>query len=202
MIRINLLGLKKEVDRKGIGMPSISMEGAKATALFVVILALAVLGLAGHYWMVSSEKAKLEDEMKMAEAEKARLARVKAEYEQFQKATQALQRRINIIEGLKKAQTGPVTLLNTLAATVESSGPIWLTSFDADDKNKITMAGVANSVNTVADFITNLKSCGQFKNVEIRESYQDSSSKEVMMFVFSITADLVTTQPSGGGPKS
>lgn len=200
MIRINLLGMKKEVSKSR--MPSISMEGAKATALFVVILALAVLGLVGHYWMLSSEKAKLDDEMKAAETEKARLARVKAEYEQFQKATQALQRRINIIEGLKKAQTGPVVLLNTLAATVESSGPIWLTSFDADDKNKITMAGVANSVNTVADFITNLKKCGQFKNVEIKESYQDASSKEVMMFMFSITADLVTAQPSGGGPKS
>jgi Tfp pilus assembly protein PilN len=199
MIRINLLGLRKEVSKSR--MPSISMEGAKATALFVVILALAVLGLAGHYWMLSSEKVKLEDEMKMAEAEKARLARVKAEYEQFQKATQALQRRINIIEGLKKAQTGPVTLLNTLAATVESSGPIWLTSFDAE-ANKITMAGVANSVNTVADFITNLKNCGQFKNVEIKESYQDASSKQVTMFLFSITADVVAPQSSGGGPKS
>jgi Tfp pilus assembly protein PilN len=199
MIRINLLGLKKEVTRSR--MPSISMEGAKATALFVVILALAVLGLAGHYWMLNSEKVKLDDEMKMAEAEKARLARVKAEYEQFQKATQALERRINIIEGLKRAQTGPVTLLNTLAATVESSGPIWLTSFDAE-ANKITMAGVANSVNTVADFITNLKNCGQFKNVEIKESYQDASSKQVMMFLFSITADVVAPQSSGGGPKS
>jgi Tfp pilus assembly protein PilN len=182
-------------------MPSISMEGAKATALFVVILALAVLGLAGHYWMLNSERVKLDDEMKVAEAEKARLARVKAEYEQFQKATQALQRRINIIEGLKKAQTGPVVLLSTLATTVESSGPIWLASFDAET-NKITMGGVANSVNTVADFITNLKSCGQFKNVEIKEWYQDPSIKVVSIFVFSITADLVGPQPSGGGPKS
>jgi Tfp pilus assembly protein PilN len=199
MIRINLLGLKKEVSKSR--MPSISMEGAKATALFVVILALAVLGLAGHYWMLSSEKAKLDDEMKVAEAEKARLARVKAEYEQFQKATQALQRRINIIEGLKKAQTGPVVLLSTLATTVESSGPIGLASFDAET-NKITMGGVANSVNTVADFITNLKSCGQFKNVEIKEWYQDPSIKVVSIFVFSITADVVAPQPSGGGPKS
>lgn len=200
MIRINLLGLKKEVSKSR--MPSISMEGAKATALFVVILALAVLGLAGHYWMLSSEKVKLEDEMKMAEAEKARLARVKAEYEQFQKATQALQRRINIIEGLKKAQTGPVVLLNTLAATLESSGPIWLAGFEVDDKNKIVMAGVANSVNTVADFVTNLKSCGQFKNVEITELFQEPSSKQVELFIFAVSAEMVPPEPSGGGPKS
>jgi Tfp pilus assembly protein PilN len=199
MIRINLLGLKKEVAKKG--MPSISMEGAKATALFVVIVALAVLGLAAHYWMLSSEKVKLDEEMKTAEAEKARLSRVKAEYEQFQKANQAYERRINIIEGLKNAQTGPVTLLTTLAATVESSGPIWLTTFDAE-ASKITMAGVANSVNTVADFVTNLKNCGQFKNVEIKDWYQDASAKEVPIFLFSITADLATPQSSGGGPKS
>jgi Tfp pilus assembly protein PilN len=200
MIRINLLGLRKEVAKSR--MPSISMEGAKATALFVIILALAVLGLVGHYWMLSSEKAKLDDGMKVAEAEKARLARVKAEYEQFQTATQALQRRINIIEGLKNAQTGPVTLLNTLAATVESSGPIWLAGFEVDDKNKIVMAGVANSVNTVADFITNLKSCGQFKNVEITELFQEPSSKQVDLFVFAVSVEMATPEPSGGRPKS
>jgi len=199
MIRINLLGLKKEAAKKGMGMPSISMEGAKATALFVVILALAVLGLAGHYWMLSSEKAKLDGEMKVAEAEKARLARVKTEYEQFLKASQALQKRISIIEGLKQAQTGPVVLLNTLAATVESSGPIWLGAVEVDDKNKIIMAGIANSVNTVADFVTNLKSCGQFKNVEITEWYQDPSSKQVDIFFFAVSAVVVTPQPSGGG---
>lgn len=196
MIRINLLGLKKEVTRSR--MPSVSVEGAKATALLVVILAVAVALLAGHYYKLTNEKAQLDKELAAAETEKARLAQVKTAYEEFQKRTQLLSRRINIIEGLKKAQTGPVTLLSTLANTVEASGPLWLTSF-GNEGARINLEGVANSVNTVADFITNLKRCGQFKNVEIKETYEDSQLKDVSTFFFSVSAELVAAQPAGGG---
>jgi Tfp pilus assembly protein PilN len=196
MIRINLLGFKKEVSKQS-RMPTISMEGAKATMLCVAIVALAVLALGYDYWRVTGEKAALDKALGEAQAESKRLARVKTEYDQFQTATQALEKRINIIEGLKKSQTGPVTLLNTIASTVESSGPLWLTSFD-NSGDKITMTGTADNVNTVADFITKLRTCGQFKNVEIKESYQDNSIKDVPTFYFSITAELATAPAAGG----
>ena len=62
------------------------------------------------------------------------------------------------------------------------------------------MNGVADSVNTVADFITNLKRSGQFKSVEIRESFQEDRVKDFPTFVFSLNADLAPlTTPSAGG---
>ena len=177
-------------------MPSVSMEGAKATAVFVVIVALAVLFLAGHYTVLDREKATLDKQLSDARAEKATLDNLKRQVEEFEKKKQLLTRKINIIEALKKNQTGPVTMLNALATTVESSGTLWLTSF-TNDGAKISVDGVAGNVNTVADFITNLKRSGYFKNVEIQQSYEDDT-KAISTFVFSITAEIAGSEPPAG----
>lgn len=195
MIQINLLGIKKEVAKSR--MPSVSMEGAKATVLLVAILVIAVGALGYHYTRLMQEADQLSKDIAKAEDEQKRLARVKSEYDEFEKRRQLLTKKINIIEGLKKAQTGPVTMLNVLAATVETSGALWLTSFETEG-GKISMNGVANNVNTVADFISNLKRSGQFKNVEIKESFEDDRLPDLSTFVFSISAELVPPGPPAG----
>ncbi len=195
MIKINLLGVRERVAKRRV--PAISMEGARATALFIAIFALALIALGAHYTLLKGESDRLKEEMARAEAEKARLAKVKAEYDQFEKRKQFYLRRIGIIDKLKEYRTGPVTMLTALAGTVETSGTIWLTSFD-NTGSKVTIDGVAGSVNIVADFIANLKRTGQFQNVEIRESYQDPSFKEGSLFLFSITAELTQVAPAGG----
>jgi type IV pilus assembly protein PilN len=177
-------------------MPSVSVEGAKATALFVVILVLAVGALAGHYTLLQRENARLTEAKGRALAEKKRLEGVKAQYDQVQRKSQELQRKFDIIHALTENQTGPVIMLNTLASTVEASGPVWLTSF-TNDGTTVKMDGVAVNVNAVANFITNLKHSGYFKNVEIQQSYEDASS-EVSTFVFAISAEIVPTAPASG----
>ena len=200
MIRINLLGLKKDVP-KGGGAPTITMEGAKLTAMFVVIIALGVVALVGHWYMLTAENTKLTKELQDAQAEKTRLATAKTQYEQFEKQRQFLERRQNIITSLKSNQSGPVTLLNTIASTVSASEQLWLTSF-TNDGPKVEMDGVAGNVNTVADFIAHLKSTGQFKTIEIRESSQSDAFRDIPTFTFSISAELKPPAPataSGSG---
>jgi len=191
MIRINLLGTKKEKSRTR--MPSVSMEGAKATALFVIIVLAAVAVLGVHYTRLNSEYTRLNEDLRKAEAEKRRLQAVKAQFDENVTKKQLLTRKHDIIAALTRNQTGPVTMLNALAATVESSGTLWLTSF-TNDGSKVSLDGVAGNVTTVADFITNLKRSGYFKNVEIKESYEDDT-KVVSTFVFSITADIAGAEP-------
>lgn len=193
MIRINLLGLKKEISKAAV--PTVSMEGAKATAIFVVIGVLAVGVLFYHYQTLSKEADDLAKRMAAAQAEKTRLAQVKTEVDLFEKRKKAFQDRINTIERLKAGQTGPVTLLTSLANTVQLSEHLWLTNFVADNV-KVSIDGVAGNVNTVADFIANLRRSGQFKTVEIRESFQDDKFKDIPTFVFSITAERVPPTPA------
>ncbi len=202
MIRINLLGIKKELPRAA--MPSVAVEGAKVTVIFVVVVVLAVGALFYHYRLLASEADRLAQRMAAAQAEKTRLAQVKAEVELFEKRKQQYLSRINTIERLKASQTGPVTLLTSLANSVQMSEHLWLTNFVADS-TKVSINGVASNVNTVADFIANLRRTGQFKTVEIQESFQDDKFKEIPTFVFTITAERVpptVAQPTTGGSKT
>ena len=184
MIRVNLLGIKKEVARAS----AVSIEGAKLTVVFGILLAVAVGVLVVDSMRISSQKAKLDELMAEALAEKARLEAVKLEYDQNEQRRKLLQGRIDIIDGLRKKRTGPVNLLKTLVNTVELSEHLWMTDFSSVD-NRVSMNGMADSVNTVADFITNLKCSGRFKSVEIQQTFQEDQFKDFPTFVFSITAE-------------
>ena len=189
MIRINLLGLPKE--RKAAA-PAVSLEGAKFIGMALGFIGLGLAALAVHYTLLATDASRLEREITAEEQLKKKLAAVKAEYEQFEQAKRLLNRQIEIIETLKKQQTGPVEMLNTLADVVLGSGTVWLTSFD-NKGDRVDIRGAAVSVNAVADFMTNLRKSGYFKNVEIRESSRDESlSKEVPAFTFTLSAELAT----------
>ncbi len=196
MIKINLLATKEKPSAaRG---PQISLEGAKLTAMFVIILALGAAALVYDYYRLNAENERLQRAEIEQKQEKDRLARVKSELDQFEKRQQLLLKRLNIIETLRKNQSGPVSLLNTIASNVISAEQLWLTSFD-NDGLKVKIDGVAGSVNTVADFIGSLKRSGQFKSVEINESFQDDRYKELTTFTFSISAELVPPAPAATG---
>ena len=199
MIRINLLGLKKEV--KKAGGPAVTMEGAMLTGMGLTITGLALALLAGHYFILQSEAGKLAAAAKKEEAEKARLSAVKAQYEQFDAAKKDLTRRIDIIEKLKKGQTGPVEMLDQLASSVRASKALWITSFD-NSGDRVNLEGVAVSVNAVADFIQSLKKGGFFKNVEIKETYQSDDKGEVPSFQFTLSTEVVAVPAAGAKPKT
>jgi Tfp pilus assembly protein PilN len=200
MIRINLLGIRKEVARA----PAVSVEGAKLTVLLVIVLVAAVGVLVVDWQRISSQKAKLDKRKADAQTEKARLEGVKRQYGQNLQNKQTLEQRINIIQELENKKTGPVRLLNTVVntvelSTVEDNKHLWLTSFSSRD-GRVDMGGMADSVKTVANFITNLQSSGRFKSVEIRESYQEDRVKDFPTFVFSLNADLAPlTTPDADG---
>ncbi len=200
MIRINLLGIKKEA-RRAAG-PAVSLEGAKLTGLALVFIGLGVAVVVGHYWYLEKETARLQVELKKAQDEQKRLEQVKAQLAENQKRHDILKQRNDVIDKLVRAKTGPVEMLNSLANVVQASGPMWLTNFD-NNGDRVTIEGVANSVDTVANFIGNMKRSGYFKNVEIKESYQDDKNKDVANFVFQLSAELAlpASQAAAAGGK-
>jgi len=58
-----------------------------------------------------------------------------------------------------------------------------------DEGTSINIEGTALSVDAVANLITNLQKTGYFKSVEIKESYQDDTVKNMQAFVFSLTCE-------------
>ncbi|HZU33710.1 MAG TPA: PilN domain-containing protein [Candidatus Angelobacter sp.] len=194
MIRINLLGVPKKTAR-GRRVSAVSMagagggEGSSTVVLGVVFLgALAVLIGLAQVW-VQREHDVLEKNLQKAVLENQRLADVKAKYEASKKKADMYERRVKVIDELKNAQKGPVDLLNLVANTINSTDAVWLETMTNDGKN-LNFTGMALSPNSVADLMANLRKTGAFKTVEIKETSQDSSVKDVQAFKFELICEM------------
>jgi Tfp pilus assembly protein PilN len=206
MIRINLLGAAKPKKGK---KPVIEATGGVSTlfAGTLIMLALAGAGNGYYWWKVQRDSQKIEAELHRAEVENRRLSDVKASYLEREKVKDNYKRRVDVIDELRKGQLGPVSLLNMIGTTVNSTDEVWL-SMMTDDGPNIELKGTALSVHGVADLMRNLQNTGYFKTVEIKETFQDTNSKEMQTFVFSMTCEKATqappdaAQPVKGSKKS
>jgi Tfp pilus assembly protein PilN len=182
MIKINLLGLKKEIKRSSGASAPVSLEGAKIV-IFALLFAAAGVGWVGYRHITLNAQAdKIDTDTKKAVEEQKRLAGVKTEVEQ---------REIDVIEALQYGRTGPTQMFNTLANTVVTTKTMWLTTLDTNG-GKVNMAGLATSMITVADFIDGLKKSGMFANIEMKETAQDDKVKDLRAYSWEINADIVT----------
>ncbi len=194
MIRINLLGVPKKTTRgKRASTVAVSGgEGSSTVVLAVVFLgALAVLIGIAQVW-VQKDHDKLEKDLQKAILENQRLGDVKAKYEASKRKADMYERRVRVIDELKNAQAGPVNLLNLVADTVNSTDAVWLETMTNDGKT-LNFTGVALSPNSVADLMANLRKTGAFKTVEIKETLQDASVKEVQAFKFELNCEIAPT---------
>jgi type IV pilus assembly protein PilN len=193
MIRINLLGTpkpKSKRSRAAVAAPA--MEFGEVGSPMVKILAAVVLTIAlnGIYWYRLDHHAQeIAAEMKVAEQHNRELAVVKAKYLERQKEADSYKHRVDVIDQLRKAQTGPVNLLNTIGATVNGTEAVWLSSMK-DQGSNISIQGMALSTDAVANLIANLQKTGYFKNIEIKETYQDDTVKDMQAFQFELTCEI------------
>ncbi len=184
MIRINLLGTPKPKIRA----PRITMS---APSMKVVVLALVVVvvgGLYFQYWRANKVHEQLQADLRDANKELAALAGVKAIWTQKQKEADLLKRKVGIVDQLRANQSGPVQLLNMVAATVSATDAVWLSRM-SDDGNTISLDGMALSTTAVANLITNLRKTGYFKTVELKETAQDERLKEYQAFTFTLICE-------------
>ena len=137
-----------------------------------------------YFWMQTLEKQDedLTRQITLARKEKVRQEGLLKENEVFEKRRKLLESRINVIEALKKNQSGPVRVLDALSDCVQRSEGVWLKDLTQKD-NVITLNGTAmGSPDAVADFITSLMRVGNFKNVNLI-NLQEADNK----YTFAIT---------------
>jgi Tfp pilus assembly protein PilN len=197
MIRINLLGVPKPRKGKRPSAPRISLpsEGLGTFVIVVVILA-ATAGANGlWYWQMKRQSAKLDDQIRSADVEYQRLALVKQKYAEREKERNLYQARVDVVDKLRKEQSGPVTLLTTVGGTVDHTDGIWLISM-TDDGTNINLKGEALSIHAIANLIRNLTKTGYFRTVEIKESFQDDAVKDMQSFQFTLQCQKGLTPPA------
>lgn len=187
MIRINLLGTPKPKKGKGGGAPAFSGEGPNALLLLIVAFVLG-LGAFGYlYYSANKEAVAVQDKIDAENREAARLADIDKKFEQRQREKDAFEKRVKVIDQLKAEQSGPVDLLTTIGDTVNASDAVWLRDMK-DSGASITLEGNALTTIAVANFMTNLKNTGYFKNIEIKSAQQEKN-KDMTQYSFSLVLD-------------
>ena len=191
MIRINLLGSPKPKGKKGpaFSMPSFELGnlGGPVVQITAVLLVAGALNY-GYWYQIDREKKSIEVQTRMAEQKNRELADIKAHYLERQKQADAYKRRVDVIDQLRSNQTGPVTLLSMIGDTVNGTEAVWLNSMQ-DQGATVAIDGTALSSDAVANLISNLQKTGFFRNIEIKESFQDESVKDMQAFQFTLTCE-------------
>jgi len=192
MIKINLLEISKGKGKRasaGPSMPSIEMGdmGSPKLKVLVVVVLVGLINL-GYWYRLDHQQQAIAAQMKVAEQKNRELADVKARYLERQTQANAYKRRVDVIDGLRANQTGPVNLMAMLGETINNTEAVWLSKMD-DSGPQVNLEGTALSTDAVANLIANLQKTGFFKSVEIKETYQDETIKDMQAFQFTLTCE-------------
>jgi Tfp pilus assembly protein PilN len=194
MIRINLLETSKAKNKRAGGssapsMPSMEMGdmGSPKLKLLVMVLIAGALNF-GYWYRLDRQSKSIADQMTAAEKKNRELSDVKARFMERQKQADNYKRRVDVIDSLRAGQAGPVNLLAMLGETVNGTEAVWLKKMD-DTGPTLSLEGTALGANAVANLMANLAKTGYFKTVEIKETYQDETIKDMQAFQFTLTCE-------------
>src|SRR5580700_1474567 len=192
MIRINLLETTKGKGKRGSSgpaMPAMEMGdmGSPKLKVLVVILIAGALNF-GYWYRLDQQSKSIAKQMTAAEQKNRELSDVKARFLERQRQADSYKRRVDVIDSLRAGQAGPVNLLAMLGETVNGTEAVWLNKME-DQGASVSLDGTALSTDAVATLIANLQKTGFFKNVEIKETFQDDAVKDMQAFQFTLTCE-------------
>src|SRR6185437_5385032 len=159
------------------------------TVKILVAIALAV-AFNGYTWYhLDLQSQSIATKMKAAEQRNRELSDVKSKYLERQRQADSYKHRVDVIDQLRASQSGyPMNLLNTIGDTVSNTEAVWLSTMK-DQGASVAIDGTALSTDAVANLIANLQKTGYFKNIEIKETYQDEQVKDMQAFQFTLTCE-------------
>src|ERR1700757_1523194 len=191
MIRINLLEAPKPKNKRSAmpSMPTMEVGDVGSPRLKVLV----VFGLAAAFnlytwYHLDAEKKAIAQNMVQAEQKNRELADVKTRFMARQREAENYKRRVDVIDQLRNNQSGPVNLMAMVGETVNNTEAVWLNNLK-DQGASVDIEGMALSSDAVANLISNLQKTGHFKSIEMKESIQDESIKDMQAFQFTLTCE-------------
>ena len=193
MIRINLLNERKAGAREGAAAAGAGVTVSQAASgtlqnlALAAILVLTLVSFGSFFYWVKHTVATMQQEIRKADEELTRLTEIRKKMDEFTKKKDLLERKVNLITGLKKNQAMPVHLMDQISRNLPDF--LWLDSMHQDDGNHLTIAGKATTYNAVADFYNRLIQSGWFANVTQGKVFEVPDGVS-----FSLTCDFSTKQ--------
>lgn len=176
MIRINLIRGKRK-KRKEFNVD----------ALYLLLPLLVIVGVLLFHRSVMGTIADLNNNIRKANAEVARLQKEIGEVETFKARKAELQQKVDVISSLQSERTGPVKVFEALSASIPEK--CWIDSLSIKG-DQIKVSGVALNNYTIANFMTALGQSGRFRNV-VLGSADKAAVSNVNLVKFSLTFDAV-----------
>ncbi len=159
MLKINLLPIRQLKKRA----KAINQIFSAFVALCCVIAALCLI----MFYQSNTVKA-IERDIASWKIEEKTLKRTLDKIAQFEKNTEELNRRIDIINGLKKESSLTVHILDEVANLIDNKR-VWLVSF-SQQGSTLNLDGVAMDNETIAQFMNLLETSAYISNVSLGKS--------------------------------
>lgn len=208
MVKINLLaeGKRPVVTRKAKAPLLGGAAQELGNILLVAGLVVGLLGAAGWIWVVNGKLKQKQAEVVKAQREVEELQQVIKEVDDYKTKKTELERKIDVINGLKANQRGPVQIMDQVSRALPEL--LWLTHMDVT-ATTISMRGTAFNMSAVANFIDNLDKVEEFAEPILNDATQRpirGSRGELYDFKITMSysfqkpkAPTLTTQASEGG---
>ena len=170
MIRVNLIAERK-LAKKKFAFP---IEQQLTTVCGAIVVA-GVLVCGWRYWLVGHDAARLTADIAKAQQETTSLKAVIAQVHDFEDQKALLQQRVELIEQLRKEQTGPVHMLDEISRSLPPM--LWLTQIkQTPNSNEVLIDGRSNTLTSISDFVGGLEQSGYFqRSIEIVSTSSDTS---------------------------
>lgn len=182
MIRINLLPVKAAQKKE-------MLKGQLLVVCLVLIITGAACASVYMHFLNKIQDAQAEIDQKRFEISK--LMKTIGEVNQFKKRQKELRAKLDVMEKLETARSGPVRLLDDLYRTMPEK--LWLTSFSEKGGN-VKIEGVGVNEETVALFMRNLEASEFYSNVDLKVT-QLSEQKGNKFHKFSLVCKAETQKP-------
>ena len=176
MIKINLLaeGKRPVVARKSKSALGGGGGGPREMGNLLMVSGIVLGLLAGGGWAfwVQNKLNQKTKEVKAAQAEVEALKQVIKEVEDYKIKKAELERKIDVINGLKANQRGPVQIMDQVSRALPEL--LWLSGLDVTPTT-INLKGTAFNMSAVANFIDNLDKVEEFAEPILNDATQMAS---------------------------
>ena len=180
MIRINLAPAEARRRRPGL---SLSLPSFNLGVAFAIVYVAAVGGVGYHWWSLRAEETRTAADVDRLNREITSLKATLGAGANVKGQLTEVKRRVAILEDLTRGQGRSIALLDTFVDTVPRD--LWITNLEQKE-SVLKLSGTAFSTTAVSDFMTNLKSSGKFKDVDIVVSRQ-AIDKTPSLVTFEVT---------------
>jgi type IV pilus assembly protein PilN len=197
VIRLNLLPVR-ELNAESNRRRELTVTGVSLAAVTLILL--------GVYFYKSAQLSSLSNELPAIRKEVEVLNGKIKELGELEAKIKELRSKHKVIEDLRGQKTGPILVMDSLAAAIPSS--LWLIELKQSGGN-LMINGLATDNQSVAEFIRSLSRSGHFKDVELVETTQaDQKTGPFKRFAIQSgisyqtpTTPLGASAPSKAAPK-